>query len=46
VAIKALEDLSIREISAEHMQQLFDSSPLAVSLKPLVTGRILQYNPT
>ena len=27
VAIKALEDLWIREISAEHTQRLFDSSP-------------------
>jgi CRP-like cAMP-binding protein len=27
VAIKALEDLQIREISAEHTQQLFSSSP-------------------
>lgn len=27
VAIKALEDLWIREISVEHMKQLFDSSP-------------------
>ncbi len=33
VAIKALEDLWIREISTEHTQQLFDSSPCWLRFK-------------
>jgi CRP-like cAMP-binding protein len=48
VAIKALEDTSVREISAQHLQQLFVSSPRWLQFKnhlvQLVFFNITQHN--